>query len=209
MKNNWIALVSALGPRSIMSVLARKLVDVNHYYVMCRRVVYDSPAVRSRLDFSLNKASESDMEDIAEFMRDTDPASYMELLIRLQFYRDGFHDCYVARAPSGELAHIQWLVFPGDRAVNTRSFRRIYCPIGNGWVLMDNSFCFPRYRGLGLFPSVTARLMAIAGEAGCRSCVTYVRKDNLASLNEMTKLGFKFTKLIHELTFLGFRNTNL
>lgn len=69
--------------------------------------------------------------------------------------------------------------------------------------MIENAFTFPPYRGLGYLLSGTLQLLDQARERGYRSAVCYIRKDNLKSINEFSKMGFKITKMVTEYKFFG------
>ncbi len=144
-----------------------------------------------------------DITEIRDNLKSLGPIDKKELILRLFFYEAGFKNCYVARNTKGQIVYLQWLIYPYENVIIKSRFGSRFYPLKEKEVMLENAFTFPRFRGLGLLPSVSAQLLDIARQDGYASCITYIRKDQIVSLNEFTRLGFKITKLVREFKFLG------
>ena len=74
---------------------------------------------------------------------------------------------------------------------------------------LDNVFTFPQYRGRGYMTFISKSVLKIALEKGYTTAITYIRKDKIATINEILSMGFKFTRLLREIKILGFALRNL
>ncbi|HHL34205.1 MAG TPA: hypothetical protein ENJ30_07565 [Desulfobulbaceae bacterium] len=132
-----------------------------------------------------------------------------EVVSRVLFYRSGFKNCYVAKTIENEIAYIQWLIYPSENSIIKKHFQKRFYLLEEFQVMIENAFTFPKFRGLGIMPVVTKELMKRARERGYKSAISYIRKDNIISLNEFMRLNFKITELLKEYKFLGVVKRNL
>jgi ribosomal protein S18 acetylase RimI-like enzyme len=159
----------------------------------------------SRFTYSLQPASEKDIEELLTKAKTESKASAHELIERKWFYESGFCDCYVARTTdAGELCFIAWLVSPKDSSVMSQGFRSRLPSLKEDELLLENCYTFERYRGNGIMPSVVGRLCELARSQGFKRLITYVRQDNRASLRAFDKLGLRKFEEIPELKLLFF-----
>jgi GNAT superfamily N-acetyltransferase len=192
---------SSLGPR-LPALVLRKLAHVDHFFLLTAALSrLRFPRLRSNLRFAL--AGDADFAEIARTLGALDPLSRQEILSRLLFRDRGFSSCYIGRDEKNELVSMQWLIRPRDNALLERHFRRLYYPLHEDQVMTENIFIYPRFRGLGVFPTVNHHVLEIARREGFRACYAYIRKGNIASLNAFLALGYQLNRLLTAYDVMG------
>lgn len=200
--NRFYLTLSHLKLRHTLALSLNRLYSVNHYFILKRNL--SLPLTNGiRIAVTLRKADDADMREIVECLDGLDGESKKEIIARLVFYKAGFQNCYIARTKKNEIAYFQWLIFPSENQIIQKYFSRKFYPLDKGQVMIENAFTFPKFRGLGLLPGVSQKLLRIAKESGYGAAVTYIRKDKIPSLNEFIHMRFKITKLVTEFRFLG------
>jgi hypothetical protein len=145
----------------------------------------------------------ADMAGIKASLGSHPPNERRELVTRLMFFNDGFKHCYGVKRGS-EIAYMQWIVLPSENSIIESLHRGRFLPLCQTQVLLENAYTFPRYRGLGYLPAVSASLLINARKDGFVSAITYIRDNNFTALNEFIKIGFRITRRVTEIRLLGF-----
>ncbi len=158
---------------------------------------------RLRTDIHFSQATADDFAEIERGLPALDAESRREVVTRVLFFRRGFSGCYLGRTERGDLVAMQWLVRPRENALLHAHFPRIFYPLREREVLTENVFIYPRFRGFGTFPTLKHHVLSLARDEGFRTCHTYVRKDNLSSLNGLLALGFQVQRLLTAYSLLG------
>jgi len=182
--------------------MIRQLLSLNHYYILNRNLTSLPEGGKIRRKISVKKIDDQDLTKIIQMVKLLDFKDKLEVLSRILFYDYGFKNCYVGKTKEGEIAYIQWLIYPYENKIIKNHFSNIFYPLRENQVMIENVFTFPGFRGLNLMPSITINLLNIAKENGYKSAVMYVKKDRIAALNENMRLGFKITKIITEYKFM-------
>ncbi|HDZ03194.1 MAG TPA: hypothetical protein ENH52_17425 [Nitrospirae bacterium] len=203
MKNKYLFTVSNLGFMHTLRLLTRRFLSQNHYFILKRRLVSLNNEERLRSNFVIKKMDNNDLEDIIEKIKMLDPVDRQEVISRILFYNTGFRNCYIAKTQNGEIAYMQWLIYPSENSIIKEHYRNIFYLLNKSEVMIENSFTFAKFRGHGLMPFVTSKLLRIAKEEGYKFATGYIRKDRIIPLNEFIKMGFKITKMIKEYRFMG------
>jgi GNAT superfamily N-acetyltransferase len=153
--------------------------------------------------YSLQLASDKDMQEMIEMARAEGKESAYELIGRKLFYDSGFRDCYVARsADTNELCFIQWMISPQVCQGLYRDFGNMLPRLESTDLWMENSYTFKKYRGKKLYPAVLVDLAHIARDKGFKRILTYVREDNIASIKGCERAGFQVFGRGTEVKFL-------
>jgi len=126
-----------------------------------------------------------------------------DIVARLFFSQAGFKHCYFAKTSIGQPAYIQWLIYPDENEIIAKHFQYRFYPLKPNQVMLENAFTFPKFRGLGLMPNVSAELLTIARNQGYKNAVVYIKKNQIASINEFLKLNFKIRKIVREYKLFG------
>ncbi|HEY3446507.1 MAG TPA: hypothetical protein VGK67_09080 [Myxococcales bacterium] len=187
--------VSHLGLWTPALYALRKLGHVDHFFHLSaalRRLRF--PRLRSDLRFA--EATEADLAEILGGLGSLDADSRREVITRVRFHRSGVPGCHVGRNDRGEVVSLQWLIRPRDNEALSRACRGLYYRLQPDEVMIENLFVFPAFRGLGTFETVNHFVLERARSEGFRLCHTYVRKDNVVSLNGCLDLGFRIRKLL-------------
>jgi hypothetical protein len=194
--------VSNLGFWTPVRYALRRLAHVDHFYLMSAALGrLRFPRLRSDLRFA--EATEGDFEEAARGLKALELDARREVVTRLRFHRGGVPGCHVGRDARGELVSLQWLVRPRDNAALTAACPNLYYPLEPDEVMIENVFVFPSFRGLGCFETANHAVLDLALREGFRRCHTYVRKDNVASINGNLDLGFRIRKLLTSYSVAG------
>lgn len=186
----------------------KRLGYVDHFYQLTAPLPrLRFPRLRSDLRFAA--ATAADLDEITRTVPALDPAARKDVVTRLRFHRRGFEGCHVGRTPAGELVSMQWLVRPADNARLEAHFPRLYDPLREGEVMLENVFVYPRFRGLGAFLASNHRVVDVARREGFSHATAYIRKDNVASLNGFLAMGFQLRRLLTGYSLAGVSWRNL
>jgi GNAT superfamily N-acetyltransferase len=173
----------------------KRLGYVDHFYCLSG-VIQRLRFPRLRSDIHVQEATEADFAEILRGLGRLDAASRKEVVTRLLFHRRNVPGCHVGRNEQGDIVSMQWLIRPQDGHALGRHARRLYYPLSKHEVMLENIFVFPSFRGMGVFATVNHGLLERARSEGFHACNTYVRKDNVESLNGFLDLGFRIRKLL-------------
>ncbi len=196
--------VRALGFRGMSKLLLDRLFSLNKVFILQRSLLSAAAPNPHRMQFSISKIEEADWDDILREAHCLDIESRRENFARALHFRNDFTNCWAVRSKTGSIAHIQWIVFPEENDVIRAGYRHFFRPLERCEVMIENAFTFPKYRGLGLFSHATRHLLNLGRQLEYKKAVSYVRSENVASLNELIRLGFSFKRVVREYKFLGF-----
>ena len=189
--------------RKLMRLIARNLADVNHYFALEMRLSDPIAVPQTRLaNRELTLLNQTDIDELKGQLATLNDEDSKELLARILFYECGFKNCYALKI-NGTIACLQWLVYPSENAIIERRFSRRFATLKPKQVMVENSFTFPRFRGLGLMNVICAELLLIARTQNYSGAICYVIKENINALNQLTQIGFKIRRLIKEYKILG------
>jgi RimJ/RimL family protein N-acetyltransferase len=200
-----LALFRVGGARAFFPQLVRQIYSRGVLLGLEKDLNVDGVRVASRLPFLLRPATEKDIEELMVKAKMESPASVHELMERKWFYESGFRDCYAARtAATGELCFVAWLVSAGDGRVIDRGFSSRLPRMAENEVLLENCYTFEKYRGNNVMPAALCDIWEIARKRGFQRLITYVRRENAASLRSFEKLKLKQYEEITELKLMFF-----
>lgn len=195
------------GLRALFAELTHHIYSRATYLVLGKSLVTNAVRVQCRVEYTLGRASEQDMDIILQQSKGEDKESVHELIQRKWFYESGFHDCYVAKTKnSGEICYMAWLLSSNTDSIHRNKSK--LPSIKEDEILLENSYTFKKYRGNGIMPSAIARLADLARRDGFKRMITYVRQDNIASLKGCEKVGFHHFDKMRELRLLFFAKRN-
>jgi hypothetical protein len=193
-------LLEQLGLVGALRLSASRLLSIDHYYVMKRSLKLDDFAVPSKM--KMLPICKSDIQQILVEQVRLNDADKRQLLSRIIFLKSGFENCHVIRV-NGKIAHMQWIIYPTENGIIKDKFAGKFYPLSDKQVMIENAFTFPSFRGFGYLVSGTFQLLEMARAQGYQSSVCYIRKDNIVSLNEFARMGFKITAIVPEYRLLG------
>lgn len=198
-----ILLIKIGGPKLFLHQLKRQIYGKATFLGLEKDLETNNVHVPCLVDYSLQQATESDMEEMLERSKFEGKGSVHELLQRKWFYESGFRDCYVARiADSEELCYVQWLISSTDDHAMKNGFASRLPRLKEDEILVENAFTFEKYRGKRIMPSVVVKLAEIARNKGFKRMLVYVREDNMASKKGFERAGFRPLEQVFELKLL-------
>jgi len=192
-----------LGLKNTFKVISKNTLYFDHYFALTANLSSVGSPPKIRGVYFIRKAEEKDFENLMNSIKSFDYEDRKEIIIRLFFYHAGFKNCYLAITEKGDLAAMQWLVYPDENELIKKEFQDRFYPLKKNQLMLQNFFTFPRFRGLGYMPAMVVDLMKMAKEDGYRNVIGYVRKDRVGTINEMINIGFKLRKLIREYKIFG------
>ena len=206
--SKWFILKN-FGIVNLFKIIPERFFSINHLYVAKLNLKKLNPDLSyPKPQGTLGLIQPEDFSWIRTHLHDLNSQDKRDLLSRIHFYNNGFHGCYVIKIDD-EITCLQWLIEPGENSVIDRHYKRVFYRLHDKEVIMDNVFTFPQYRGRGYMTFISKSLLKIAIEKGYTTAVTYIRKDKISTLNEILSMGFKLTRLLREIKFLGFSLRNL
>jgi hypothetical protein len=198
-----IHLLSQLGLRGAVNVLTHNWAAVNLYYQLEAQLNGSSLARPLRRGHVMRKAGPEDIDRLQACLPALSADERRDLIARVLFYRRGFTRCFIVTGPEGDPVFMQWLLLPAENQLLQSQYPGRFPKLLAQDALIENAFCFPRYRAFGWLPEGTRRLMDHARRSGATRCIGLVRVDNLPALNTFTGLGFRIRHLVHETKMLG------
>ncbi len=193
--DDYRLILSSLGLKTPLLEVLRRLCSIEQAYCLSAplgRIRF--PRLRSDIRFDV--AGEEDFAHMLRNLSGLDALSRREVVARALFFRRGFTSCYIGRDGRDDIVSMQWLIRPRDNALLERHYEKRRFLLGDDQVMVENVFIFPRFRGMGVFPTVNHKPITVAREEGFQVCKAYVNSDNLASLNSYASLGFRMEKLL-------------
>jgi len=174
-----------LGPSLFFRNLGRQLYSAIPYFVMVQELDRFKPA-DEKVD--LTAASAEEVVHFFDLMAKEGRLSQIELLTRREFYRKGFHDCFIGRTiDSNEICSINWFVTAEDIR-KTRS-ENYYPGLRPGEVIGENIYILKKFRNKGMASSSARRHRAIAQKRGYKRMLFYIRENNLPSIGISQRSG--------------------
>lgn len=199
-----VLLIKSIGLNFIFKILLKNMASINHYYILQRGLVDLTEERVSRVKFYICTANNEDIMTIINTLKYVDNPSRKEIVVRMLFYNSGFKNCYIAKTTSGDIAYLQWLIYPHENDIIKKYYSNRFNLLRENQVMVENAFTYPKYRGLGLKRDMTNELLKEAKKRGYTSAITYVRKDLIHAINDHIMNGFKITKLVTEYKIFGF-----
>jgi GNAT superfamily N-acetyltransferase len=123
---------------------------------------------------------------------------------RLPALRANIPTCFVAAAEDGSICYMQWLIRADQQGLLRPYFKGQLAGYENDTVLLEFAYTFLRFRGQGIMAAAMAEIAERALPMGARWAITYVNRDNLASLKGCANAGFR-PYMIRTEKWRGFR----
>lgn len=89
---------------------------------------------------------------------------------------------------NGSPAYVQWLLRPAQNDLIARL--KTFPLLKDDEALLENAYTPPSHRGLGIMSAAMAQIAERASEFGARYVMTFVGRDNVASLKGCRRAGF-------------------
>ncbi len=114
-----------------------------------------------------------------------------DVAMRTFMLNAGIQTCYVVEDNRlGKPCFLQWLIPFSENDKLHRVYGEWYPDLRPDEAMIEHAYVMPNYRGNGLLPCATARILEIAREAGVRRIVTFIPTWNTNSLKSFMRLGF-------------------
>jgi hypothetical protein len=115
----------------------------------------------------------------------------LEVANRLALLAEGVPACFVAVDEQHDTpCFVQWLMTYEHNDKIQRFFRGRFPLLAPDEALLENAYTPPQYRGLGIMSLAMALVAERAIDRGCRFVITFVQRDNSASLKGCARAGF-------------------
>ena len=102
----------------------------------------------------------------------------------------GIPTCWVAVGPDDTPCYMQWLILPRDNARIRARWGDLFPALAPGEALLEGAYTAESHRGRGVMAHAMARIAEQARCLGARRVITFVGRDNVASLKGCSKAGF-------------------
>jgi hypothetical protein len=169
------------GPRELVTHLAKYVYSNNESYVLRRDLTVPlSPRPRAKIPINVRLLESSDLSQILA----ESPSGLI-----LGVLEEGLPQCYVAVTNDQEICFLQWLITPENRErIRAVRFREMHA-FDDDSVMLEFSYTFRRFRGLGIMAPAVA--LVAEQQPRARWAVTYVDRTNIASLRGCRGAGFR------------------
>jgi RimJ/RimL family protein N-acetyltransferase len=143
-----------------------------------------------KIKYSLRLGRKEDLDEVLKKAKSERGDSAYELVFRRWLYECGVHNWYIANtADTNEICFIQAVIHPEDTQLVSENFNG-FPELKESEVLLEGAYTFQRYRGNRLHPAVVFDILEICRKKGFKRVITYIEKNNEASLKSAERLGF-------------------
>jgi hypothetical protein len=168
------------GARELITHLAKFTYSTSEVYVLRRDLRMPlAPRPQAKIPITMREFQPLDLPQIlAEH-----PSGLLTGVLRA-----GLPQCYVAVTNNQEICFLQWLITPENRErIRSIRFREMHA-FSDDSVMLEFSYTFRRFRGLGIMAPVVA--WVAEQDPHARWAVTYVDRTNIPSLRGCRGAGF-------------------
>jgi hypothetical protein len=168
------------GPQELVRRFAKLIYSTSEYYVLRRDLTVPLvPRPQAKVPITIRPLEPRDLPQIEAERPDG---------LLLGVIRAKLPQCYVALTEAQEICFLQWLVTPEHRdRFRSIRFSEMHM-FDDDTVMLEFSYSFRRFRGLGIMAPVVARVAEQDPRA--RWAVTYVERTNIPSLRGCHRAGF-------------------
>jgi RimJ/RimL family protein N-acetyltransferase len=145
---------------------------------------------QARIPISVRPARRADLDRLLSGAGVTEPQEMVELNARRAFAEKVAGGAYVAiDERNGTPCYVQWLLGPQKNAVIGELGG--FPLLAEGEALLEDAYTPPSHRGLGIMSAAMALIAERGVEVGARHVITFVGKENIASLKGCKRAGFQ------------------
>jgi RimJ/RimL family protein N-acetyltransferase len=141
--------------------------------------------------------------DLAPLFSDqaNDPTEKLQVAWRQAFVNKGARRGFVAvDQRSGQPCYVQWLFGRADNEFLKRLGG--FPMLKDGEALLENAYTPTAFRGLGIMSAAMALIAERAADIGASKVMTFVDRDNIASLKGCARSGFYPDQLHHRTRYV-------
>ena len=176
------------GPQELVKRFAKLIYSTSEYYVLRRDLTV--PLVSrpvAKVPISVRPLEPRDLPEIVAER----PSGLLLGILRI-----GLPQCYVALTKDQEICFLQWLITPEQREqICSIRFRKMHA-FNDDTVMLEFSYTFKRFRGLGIMAPAVA--CVAEQDKRARWAVTYVDRTNIPSLRGCRGAGFYPYQVTHD-----------
>ncbi|WP_298902044.1 hypothetical protein [uncultured Psychroserpens sp.] len=110
--------------------------------------------------------------------------------------------CYIAENKDQQAVFRQWVFKPNQNHRVTSYFGDLFPELNHGEALLEGGFTHPNYRGQRIMAKSILNIINLDENNDINRYITFVDKNNLASLKGLYRAGFRPYILRHESWFL-------
>ena len=160
------------GPAQLVAQLAKFAYSTSEVYVLRRDLAVPlKPRPKAKVPITVRPLETSDISQIEA----EGPSGLLTGIVR-----SGLPGGYVAVTENKEICFLQWLITPETRErIRKLRFRQMHA-FDDDTVMLEFSYAFKRFRGLGIMAPAVAWVAEQHPRA--RWAVTYVERNNIPSL---------------------------
>jgi hypothetical protein len=168
------------GPAQLVAQLAKFAYSTSEVYVLRRDLAVPlKPRPKAKVPITVRPLETSDISQIEA----EGPSGLLTGIVR-----SGLPGGYVAVTENKEICFLQWLITPETRErIRKLRFRQMHA-FDDDTVMLEFSYAFKRFRGLGIMAPAVAWVAEQHPRA--RWAVTYVERNNIPSLRGCRGAGF-------------------
>jgi len=176
------------GPGELIKQVGKLIYSTSECYVLRRDLSRPLvPRPEAKVPISMRPLEPSDLPQIEAERPDG---------LLMGVVRAGLRQGYVAVTDDQEICFLQWLIRPEDREqIRAIRFRQMYA-FNDDTVMLEFSYTFKRFRGLGIMAPAVA--WVAEQDPRARWVVTYVDRTNIPSLRGCHGAGFHPYLLTHD-----------
>ena len=165
------------------------------------------PQVEAKVKYTLRLASKEDIDEVLRKAKTESKDMAQNLVYRRWLYEEGYHNCYIARtADTNEICFLQFIIYPEDEKLLQGRFRIWLPELKEDEAIIEGTYTFEKFRGNRLHPAITAEQLRICKSKGIKRVISYVEKNNLASLKGFERAGYTpFEEIYKQRILFGVR----
>jgi hypothetical protein len=133
-----LSLLSKLGFEGTGRLMVKYLLSLDHYYILYLNLSSLNRHQMERFNYVLHPAEKDDFKALTAQVRDYNTRDRKEILTRILFYQAGLKNCYIAKTDEGQMAYMQWIVYPHENKLLARAFPRRFYPLKSNQVMVKN-----------------------------------------------------------------------
>ena len=168
------------GPRELVTHVAKLIYSTSESYVLRRDLTIPLvPRPEAKVPIRVRALEPRDLPQIEAERPDG---------LLMGVIRSGLKQCYVAVTDDDEVCFLQWLITHEQRdRIKKIRFREMHM-FDDDTVMLEFSYTFKRFRGLGIMAPAVA--WVAEQDPRARWAVTYVDRSNIPSLRGCRRAGF-------------------
>lgn len=191
-KFTWLMLLLKTGQsRLILETLRRKFYSNSTSFCLRRDLTYPFEAPPAKIPITVRPAGYAEAAILFNANAPELSANEMnDRIARWGLFQSGIPQCYAAIDQDGAPCYAQWLMTSADNGRIQEYFRGAFPILAPDEALLEGAFTPESRRGQRLMPRAMALIAERAKDLGARYVITFVGKDNIASLKGCVRSGF-------------------